>query len=69
MKAVYRPGRARVTRTSELLLASLAFVIVSPTFAQEQSQSAEEGDVIVVTGSRIAREVVDASTPIAIIPA
>ena len=70
MKAVYRPGRARVTRTNELLLASLAlFVFGTPAFAQEAPQAAEQEDVIVVTGSRIARDVTDASTPIAVIPA
>ena len=70
MKAVYRPGRARVTRTNELLLASLVLLAIgSPAFAQEQSQAAEEGEVIVVTGSRIARDVTDASTPLAIINA
>ncbi len=70
MKAVYRPGRARVTRTNELLLASLVlFAIGTPAFAQEQPQAAEQEDVIVVTGSRIARDVIDASTPLAIINA
>jgi iron complex outermembrane recepter protein len=69
MKAVYRPGRARVTRTSELLLASLVFAAISPSFAQEQSAAPEEGEEIVVTGSRIARDVTDASTPLAIISA
>lgn len=69
MKAVFRPGRARVTRTSELLLASLLFSLISPTFAQEQTPAPEEGEEIVVTGSRIARDVTDASTPLAIIGA
>ena len=70
MKAVYRPGRARVTRTNELLLASLVlFALGTPALAQEQPQAAEQEDVIVVTGSRIARDVTDASTPLAIINA
>jgi iron complex outermembrane recepter protein len=70
MKAVYRPGRARVTRTNELLLASLVlFAFGTPALAQEQPQAAEQEDVIVVTGSRIARDVTDASTPLAIINA
>ncbi|MEJ0085626.1 MAG: TonB-dependent receptor [Pseudomonadota bacterium] len=70
MKAIYRSARARVTRTSELVLASLALIVASPFgFAQEQTQQPEEGEVIVVTGSRIAREVTDASTPLAIISA
>src|SRR5688500_3047829 len=70
MKAVYRLGRARVTRTNELLLASLVlFAFGTPAFAQEQPQAAEQEDVIVVTGSRIARDFEDASTPLAIINA
>jgi len=70
MKAIYRPARARVMRTSELVLASLALLVASPNgLAQEQSTTPEEGEVIVVTGSRIARGVTDASTPLAIIDA
>src|SRR5262245_7689678 len=69
MKANFRPGRARVTRTSEFLLASMLFAASGLVPAQEQSQPAEEGDVIVVTGSRIARDVSDASTPLAVISA
>ena len=69
MKAIYRPGRARVTRTSELLLASLMFAACGSAVAQEQPAQPEEGDVIVVTGSRIAREATDASTPLAVISA
>src|SRR4051794_25710538 len=67
MKAKFRPGRARVTRTNELLLASVMFAACG--IAQGQDQAAEEGEVIVVTGSRIARDVADASTPIAVIGA
>jgi iron complex outermembrane receptor protein len=69
MKAVNQPGWARVTRTSELLLASLVFAAISPAFAQEQTPAPEEGEEIVVTGSRIARDFTDASTPLAIINA
>lgn len=71
MKAICRPARARVVRTSELVLASLAlFGASSFGLAQEPSQPAEEGEVIVVTGSRIARDAaIDASTPLAVISA
>jgi iron complex outermembrane receptor protein len=70
MKAIHRPARARVMRTSELVLASLALIGTGPVgLAQEQSTTPEEGEVIVVTGSRIARDVTDASTPLAIISA
>ncbi|HEU4593203.1 MAG TPA: TonB-dependent receptor [Steroidobacteraceae bacterium] len=37
--------------------------------AQEPAQQPEEGEVIVVTGSRIARDATDASTPLAVISA
>ncbi len=69
MKAIFRPGRARVMRTSELLLASMLFAASGFAQTPEPAQQPEEGDVIVVTGSRIAREVTDASTPIAVIGA
>jgi outer membrane receptor protein involved in Fe transport len=69
MKAIYKPGRARVTRTNELVLASLVFAASFPAFAQEKPQAATEVEEIVVTGSRIARDVKDASTPLAIIDA
>src|SRR6186713_736627 len=74
MKAKFWPGRARVARTSELLLASVMFAAGGVAQGQDQSQSTspqspEEGEVIVVTGSRIARDVSDASTPIAVIGA
>ena len=45
------------------------FAFGPPAFAQEKPAAAEEEDVIVVTGSRIARDVTDASTPLAIIDA
>jgi iron complex outermembrane recepter protein len=58
--------RARHGRTSILVLISLASVGVS--LAQDQSAPAgEEQQEIVVTGSRIARDVKDASTPLAVI--
>ena len=74
MKAKFWPGRARVTRTNELLLASVMFAACGIAHGQDQSQqpssqAPEEGEVIVVTGSRIARDVADASTPIAVIGA
>src|ERR1700704_5191778 len=69
MKAIHKPGRARVTRTNELILASLVFAASFPAFAQEKPQAATEVEEIVVTGSRIARQEKDASTPIAIIGA
>jgi len=70
MKAIYRPARARVMRTSELVLASLALSIASSYgLAQEQTQKPEQTEEIVVTGSRIARAATDASTPLAIISA
>ena len=68
MKANNRPGRARVMRTSELLLASTIFAVCGMALAQEpQAQTPEEGEVITVTGSRIARDATDASTPLAVI--
>jgi iron complex outermembrane receptor protein len=74
MKANSWPGRARVTRTNELLLASVMIAACGIAQSQDQSQqpssqASEEGEVIVVTGSRIARDVSDASTPIAVIGA
>ena len=59
-------SRARRARTSMLVLTSLASVSVS--LAQDQSAPAgEEQQEIVVTGSRIARDIKDASTPLAVI--
>src|SRR5688572_16005029 len=67
MKAIFRPGQARLS--GKLLLASLVSAAISPAHAQEQSQTATEVDEIVVTGSRIARSETDASTPLAVINA
>ncbi|MCB2062665.1 MAG: TonB-dependent receptor [Novosphingobium sp.] len=47
--------------------ASACIVAVAPAYAQDASS--EEGDVIIVTGSRIARQDVDAPIPVAIISA
>jgi iron complex outermembrane recepter protein len=70
MKAIFRPGRARVMRTSELLLASMLFAASGFAQTPEPAQQPEEGEVIVVTGSRIARDqAADASTPLAVISA
>lgn len=63
-------GHARGGRAAVYLLTGLALGSGSSVLAQEQNApEAEEGDVIVVTGSRIARGVEDASTPLAIIDA
>ena len=62
-------GHARKGRVAVYLLAGLALGSGTSVLAQEQAEEAEEGDVIVVTGSRIARGVEDASTPLAIIDA
>lgn len=67
MKANFRPGAARLT--GKLLLASLVSAAIHPAHAQDQSSGAAEVDEIIVTGSRIARQEVDASTPLAIINA
>jgi len=69
MKSNSRPAPARDTNAGKLLLAMLVSAACSQSYAQEKPQTPEEGDVIVVTGSRIARDVSDASTPIAMIPA
>jgi iron complex outermembrane recepter protein len=63
-------GHARRGRSAVYLLTGLVLGSGASVFAQEQdAPEAEEGDVIVVTGSRIARDVTDASTPLAIIGA
>jgi iron complex outermembrane recepter protein len=62
-------GHARRGRAAVYLLAGLALGSGTGVLAQESAPEAEEGDVIVVTGSRIARDVTDASTPLAIIDA
>jgi outer membrane receptor protein involved in Fe transport len=62
-------GDARRVRVAVYLLTGLALGSGGGVLAQEPTQETEEGDVIVVTGSRIARDVTDASTPIQIINA
>jgi iron complex outermembrane recepter protein len=62
-------GDARRVRVAVYLLTGLALGSGAGVLAQEPAQEPEEGDVIVVTGSRIARDVTDASTPIQIIGA
>jgi len=63
-------GHARKRRAAVYLLTGLALGSATSALAQDQSAAkAEEVDVIVVTGSRIARGVEDASTPLAIIDA
>src|SRR6478735_9065077 len=68
MKAVSRPGAARKTCFSELVLVSV-FVATS-SFAQEQEKpkAEEQEEIIVVTGSRIATtNVAETVTPVAVI--
>jgi iron complex outermembrane receptor protein len=60
-------GFARRRRVAVYLLTGIAFGSGASVLAQEPAQEPEESDVIVVTGSRIARDVTDASTPLAII--
>src|SRR6186713_395750 len=62
-------GDARRVRVAVYLLTGLALGSGAGVLAQEPVQEPEEGDVIVVTGSRIARDVTDASTPLSIISA
>jgi outer membrane receptor protein involved in Fe transport len=63
-------GHARGRRVAVYLLTGLAMGSGAGALAQDQgTPPPEEGDVIVVTGSRIARGVEDASTPLAIIDA
>jgi len=69
MKSNVRPALARETNAGKLLLACLVSAACTQSFAQEAPQTPEEGEVIVVTGSRIARDALDASTPISVIPA
>src|SRR4051794_5885081 len=69
MKAVSRPGSARKTCLSELVLVSM-FVASSSSFAQEQEKpkAEEQEEIIVVTGSRIATtSVAETVTPVAVI--
>src|SRR6186713_431670 len=63
-------GFARRGRAAAYLLSGLALGSATSVLAQDQgAPTPDETDVIVVTGSRIARDVVDASTPIQIIGA
>lgn len=63
-------GHARKGRAAVYLLSGLVFGGATSALAQDQGvQKVEEVDEIVVTGSRIARGVEDASTPLAIIDA
>ena len=63
-------GHTRKGRAAVYLLTGLALASAPSAFAQDQSAAKpEEVEVIVVTGSRIARGVEDASTPLAIIDA
>jgi iron complex outermembrane receptor protein len=65
------PGSSRPGSRSVLTLSISAILAGAgaTTFAQDAPTSVEEGGEIVVTGSRIARDVTDASTPLAIINA
>jgi len=69
MKSKSRPAQSRDTNAGKLLLACMVSAACSQSFAQETPQAPEEGEVIIVTGSRIARDLEDASTPIAVISA
>ena len=65
MKAKFWPGRARVTRTNELLLAAVMFAACGIAHGQDQSQqpssqAPEEGEVIVVTGHASVPKAVEA---------
>jgi outer membrane receptor protein involved in Fe transport len=63
-------GQARRGRSAVYLLTGLALGSGANAVAQEQGASkVEEVDEVVVTGSRIKRDVTDASTPLAIINA
>jgi iron complex outermembrane receptor protein len=69
MKSKLFAGYTRGTRAAVFLLAGVAMGAGSSAFAQDQgASSVEEVDEVVVTGSRIARDVAtDASTPLAVI--
>ena len=68
MKSKLFAGHARGVRAAVFLLSGVAMGAGSTAFAQDQSApKAEEVEVITVTGSRIARDSTDASTPLAII--
>ncbi len=63
-----RPGssHARPLKAAVSLALCAAF---STTYAQSTTQTVEELELVIVTGTRIARDVTDASTPLAIISA
>jgi iron complex outermembrane receptor protein len=70
MKSKLFAGRSRGARAAACLLAGVASGAISSANAQDASAPvAEEAEEIIVTGSRIARDVTDASTPLAIIGA
>ena len=52
-----------------LSLAGMSLVTVAPAMAQESPQAAADDDVVVVTGTRIAREGYVSSSPITTIDA
>jgi iron complex outermembrane recepter protein len=62
-------GAARRAGAAHLFLAALAITGGGNAVAQEQTERADAQEEIVVTGSRIARDATDASTPLAIIDA
>ncbi len=67
MAAIFSASLARRTA----LASAIAMALGAGGVAQAQDQNAEPADAgeVVVTGSRIARDVTDASTPLAIINA
>ncbi len=70
MKSKLLAGSSREVRAAVLLLTGVALGAGSTAFAQDPGVPvAEETEEIVVTGSRIARDVTDASTPLVIIDA
>jgi len=60
-------GHARRERAAVYLLTGLALGYGTTALSQQPAPEAEETETIVVTGTRIARDVTDASTPIQII--
>ncbi|MDP3491623.1 MAG: TonB-dependent receptor [Hyphomonadaceae bacterium] len=65
-----RPQLKPLLLSSTLLsLAGMSLVTVAPAMAQESPQAAEDNDVVVVTGTRIAREGYVSSSPITTIDA
>jgi iron complex outermembrane receptor protein len=69
MKSKLFAGQTRGVRAAAFLLTGVVMGAASSAFAQDQgASSVEEVDEVVVTGSRIARDVAtDASTPLAVI--